>query len=309
MALLASRRTVLAALMVLGLVAGVLAGSAVTAGPAAAELVCEQQAVQAPDGSIHYERVCREAGAGSDGGGGPSLADCGLGEPPPPPPRYAPDWGPIFGAWYCAGTRACAIATEVEVLVGMEPPPPGQRWAVRGCATCRAGVCGPLQGQWVLIGAGDARPLIVQALEAFGALTPPVAAVRHSPATADVVHLETWFWLDPATFAEARGTSAEGLVAIAEPDHTQWDPGDGSDPISCAGAGQPYTAGADPEQACTHTYTVMSPRYDGQVTRHWTVRYEIDGAPIDIPGAPGELVSPATPFALSVVETQVVTGN
>ena len=113
--------------------------------------------------------------------------------------------------------------------------------------------------------------------------------------------------LDPATFGVERGSSAEGLVAIATPAATDWDPGDGSGVITCAGAGQPYTAGAE-SGGCTHRYMKMSPGYDGQVTRHWTVRYEVGGAVVDIPGAAVAL-DVTTPFTITVVETQVVGGN
>ena len=62
--------------------------------------------------------------------------------------------------------------------------------------------------------------------------------VRHSPDARGIVGLETWLWLAPGTFGELRGSSAEGLVAVAEPDGTTWTTGDGGS-VSCAGGGMP----------------------------------------------------------------------
>jgi hypothetical protein len=298
------RRPALALLALLAVLGGSVAAGVILAGPAAAEQVCHEQAVKEPDGSIHYVRVCEDVDPGSPGGpgNGPSLADCGLDRVQPTPP------GTGYGSWYCVGTRACAIKDNIVPLAPpTEAAPPGQQWVAQGCTDCLAGACGPIALTLILTGP-VARPLIVQALEAFGNLNPPAGSVQHSPNARAVVQLDTWFWLDPATFGIERGTSAEGLVAVAEPQATEWDPGDGSAVITCTGPGTPYAEGADASHACTHTYTAMSPHYDGQVTRHWAVHYEVGGAPITIAGAPAELTA-TTPFALTVVETQVVGGN
>jgi hypothetical protein len=159
--------------------------------------------------------------------------------------------------------------------------------------------------EWVQTGGTQPRPLIVQAQEAYGNLAPPTAAVRHSPETRGIVQLETWLWLAPGTFGELQGSSAEGLVAVAEPSGTRWTTGDGGS-VSCAGAGTPYGSGGSSD--CTHTYTRASPRYSGTVTRTWAVHYEQGGNPIDIPGAPDTLTAD-TGWALTVAEAQVLTGS
>jgi hypothetical protein len=299
----AFRRLTLALLTVLAVVAGTGAAGVIIAGPAAAEQHCWMQAVKDPDGGIHYVKRCTNRDPGRPGGhGGNPLAACGLDQAQPTPP------GTGYGSWYCVGSQACAIKDNIVPLAPpTEPAPPGQEWVAQGCTNCTAGACGPINLQLILTGP-VARPLIVQALEAFGNLDPPAGSVQHSPGTKAVVQLETWFWLDPATFGVLRGTSAEGLVAVAEPQNTDWDPGDGSAVITCAGPGTPYAEGADAGQACTHTYTAMSPRYDGEVTRRWVVHYENGGAPVEIDGAPTELTE-TTPFGLTVVETQVLGGN
>ncbi|MEN3356981.1 MAG: hypothetical protein V7637_963 [Mycobacteriales bacterium] len=291
----------------LALAALVAAGATVTVvrpAPAAADdQYCWNEPVKGPDGTVVYERKCKTitpGQPGDPGGEDPRLA-CGIVPTPAPVPG--------FGAYYCAGSEACAIKDNIVPLAPpTTPAPPGQEWVAQACTFCNAGVCGPFgTPTLILTGGAQPRPLIVQAQEALGRIVPPTAGIEHSPTTKAVVALDTWFWLDPATFGVQRGTSAEGLVAIATPAATEWDPGDGSGVITCTGAGQPYTEGAD--GGCTHRYTAMSPRYDGQVTRHWTVRYEVNGAPVDIPGADLVLADLGTPFPITVVETQVVGGR
>ena len=105
-----------------------------------------------------------------------------------------------------------------------------------------------------------------------------------------IVSLPTWLWLEPGSFGRLKGSSAEGLVAVAEPEGTNWNTGDGGS-VTCAGGGMPEAA------ACTHTYARASARYDGNVTRPWRVHYEKGGDPITIPGAPVALTA-ATAWAL-----------
>jgi hypothetical protein len=294
------RRPAVALLAVLAVLVGTAAAGVVLAGPAAAAERCWYQAVKDPDGGIHYVKRCRNVDPGRPGGQGNNAPppDCGLDKMPPQPG---------YGAFYCVGKAACTIKDN---WVPYAPPttdaPPGHQWKLQLCWPC-GGCLGPPVPTYILDGPA-ARPLIVQAQEAFGNLDPPAGSVQHSPAAKAVVQLATWFWLDPATFGIERGTSAEGLVAVAEPRETEWDPGDGSAVVSCTGPGVPYTPGADETGGCTHTYTAMAARYDGQVTRHWAVHYENGGAPVTIAGAPAELTA-TTPFALAVVETQVVGGN
>src|SRR5215468_8541504 len=226
-------RPAMAVLAVLAMLAGAVATGSVFAGAAAAEeQQCSMQPVKDPDGSIHYVKRCTNVEPGGLAPGAPSLADCGLDRGQPTPP------GPGYGTWYCVGTQACAIKDNIVPLAPpTQPAPPGQSWVAQGCTPC--GTCGSIKLTLILTGP-VARPPIVQALEAYGNLRPPGASVQHSPTAEASVGLDTWFWLDPAMFGGLRGTSAEGLVAVAEPQATDWNPGDGSAVITCAGAGRPY---------------------------------------------------------------------
>lgn len=264
-----------------------------------AEQHCRLKAVKGPGGSIHYVKICTgtdPGGLGSPGGGG--APTCDIAAQGPPMAGYS--------GWYCSGRAVCASRDNISPLAPpTSPAPPGQKWVRQDCYPC-GGCLGPPFPSLVLNGA-IARPLIVQAEEAFGNLAPPTGAVRHSPDDRAVVRLPTWLWLDPGSFGELQGSSAEGLVAVAVPDGTTWRPGDGA-VQSCAGGGTPYRAGASAAGACTHTYGRASARYAGSVTRRWAVHYENGGAAVDIPGAPAVLTAD-TAFALAVVETQVVTGD
>ena len=255
------------------------------AAPASAAQRCHEEAVKNPDGSIGYTVVCVEVipgGGGSDGGG--QQDDCGL----------ATANLPYEGAPFCSGGQACQYTDNiVPYAIPATPAPEGQKWQARYCA----------DGSKVLVltGGTQPRPLIVQAQEAFGRLKAPAGQVGHSPEAHGIVRLPTWLWLEPGSFGEVRGTSAEGLVAVAVPAGTSWTTGDGGS-MSCAGGGTPDAGG------CSHTYTRAAARYDGTVTRNWTVHYEQGGAAIDIPGAPGALDA-TTAWALAVAEAQVVTGG
>lgn len=280
------RLTALAGALVVALLTAALLTPAV-AGAAAEN--CHLEAVKRPDGSIYYVKVCDEVTPGQPGTpGGPSCDIAGMGAPMPG-----------FSGWYCKGALICA---NRENIVPLAPPttpaPPGQTWVREDCFTGP----GTAAAVALVLSGTVARPLIVQAMEAFGNLDPPAGAVRHSPADKAVVRLETWLWLDGGSFGRLTGSSAEGLVAVAEPDTTLWRPGDGAS-LTCPGGGGAYGSGA---QGCTHTYTRASAAYHGSVTRRWVVHYENGGAPVDIPGAPVELTA-TTDFALTVVETQVLT--
>ena len=277
---------------ILLLLAAVLLGALLLpASPAsAAGQRCHREAVQNADGTITYHLVCTTVNPGEPGsGGGGGEEDCG---------QDSADL-PYEGAPFCAGGSPCQYTDNIVPFANpATPAPEGQKWQAMYCVNGGKTCC-------FLTGGNQPRPLIVQAQEAFGNLAPPGAAVRHSPDVHGIVRLPTWLWLDAASFGVLRGTSAEGLVAVAEPDTTRWATGDGAT-LTCDGAGQAYAEGAT--SACTHTYTRASAGYNGTVTRNWVVHYEQGGAAIDIPGAPVALTA-NTGWALAVAEAQVLTGG
>jgi hypothetical protein len=288
------RRLLLLLATVLATVTATAVSAAMLAGPAAADPPhCHQEATKNPDGSITYHLVCEHTHPGQPGTpGGGQEEDCGQDQVTP---------GPGDGPYFCSGGFPCAYTTNVVPLaLPTTDPEPGKEWQVMICHKN-----GVFTKEWVQTGGTQPRPLIVQAQEAYGNLAPPGAQVRHSPDTRGIVGLATWLWLAPGTFGELRGSSAEGLVAVARPDGTRWTTGDGGS-ISCTGAGTPYGSAGGSD--CTHTYRKASARYSGTVTRTWAVHYEQGGNPIDIPGAPDTLTA-NTGWALTVAEAQVLTGS
>jgi hypothetical protein len=253
--------------------------------PALAAKRCHQEAVKGADGSIYYTLVCVDVNPGDPGnGGGGGYEDCGQ------------DTAnlPYEGAPFCYGGQPCQYTDNVVPLaIPPTPPPDGQKYQARYCADGSK--------ELVVTGGNQPRPLIVQAQEAFGELIAPAGQVGHSPGPRGIVELPTWLWLQPGAFTVTPGTSAEGLVAVAEPAGTVWDTGDGAS-VTCAGGGTPNSA------ACSHTYTRAAERYDGNVRRTWDVHYEQGGAVIAIPGAPDTLTAD-TPWNIAVAEAQVVTGE
>jgi hypothetical protein len=251
---------------------------------AAAPRHCHQEAVKNPDGSITYHLVCTTVDPGNPGTpGGGEEEDCGQDQANLP----------YEGAPFCYGGIPCQYTDNIVPLAPpATPAPEGQKWQARYCT----------DGSKILVltGGNQPRPLIVQAQEAFGNLAPPAGIVKHSPDVRGIVSLPTWLWLQPGSFGRLTGSSAEGLVAVAVPDNTHWNTGDGAS-VDCAGGGVPESA------ACTHTYTRASARYDGTVTRTWVVHYEQGGNVINIPGAPVALTA-NTAWALSVAEAQILTG-
>ncbi len=132
---------------------------------------------------------------------------------------------------------------------------------------------------------------------------------------AGLVGMPVWFWTEvteqtwgtPVATATAMGIT---VTAHAEASHIQWQPGDGSDPITCD-AGKPWQPGDDVlDPPCGHTYATAS-RYqpDGRfavtATTTWEVTWSIAGGPSD--GASGTItLTPQSETTLRINELQVL---
>lgn len=169
------------------------------------------------------------------------------------------------------------------------------------------------EAQWV--GQAPQPPLLVdQAREAFGQLAVPKATLVFNPPGRTLVNFDTWFWARGLSGGELRGTSAFGLVAIATPGTLLITPDDGSAPLSCAWV----TVKSD---TCSYAYQRSSagqsarspsgaPAYQATGEATWTVRFEQNGAPVAIAGAPTVLTGPDLSAAVVVSEVQtLVTGT
>lgn len=298
-----SRILALALLIGLGMVA---ADPAV----AAAAGKCHWQTVLVTDGGVsgfHYKRtqVC-------PAGVTPSSSTPAGGKQQPPC-----DVKSASPATFCWGSSPCYIKDVVSPYAppATASPTPGAQWQVRMCLMgggqpSVAGWVGT--AQWV----GQARkppPLVDQAREASGLIVLPTGALAVNPSGRTLVNVDTWFWAQGLSGGELRGTSAFGLVAVATPGRLEVTPGDGSAPFRCGWV----TARSD---TCAYSYRHSSvggkgvgrggaPAYQASAKAIWTLRFEVNGAPVTVPGAPIELPGPTMTTAVVVDEVQtLVTG-
>ena len=314
------------------LVAAVVVGVAgLGMGPAqAGGRLCRAEEVAGVSGGVSYHVSCVQTYVGQPGGGGgggssgPAKDTCNLAKALATDAKMPPAaQSMILGRW-CEGRRQCwgldkPYDAEPEDLARyrtLKPP------AFVLEVFCADGFITDAGG-WNLYIGGVVTPrqLLARADDAYGNLRPPPTVPRTSPGTPAVVQLDTWFWLPVANFdpaAPVRGSSADGMVAIATPQTTTWEPGDGSGTVVCPGAGIPYGPGAT--SACTHVYKKASfspqpikdpkgnPAYRATVTRTYAVRYEFFGVPVVVPGARVQFAV-QTPFPLAVQEVQTEEHN
>ncbi len=152
----------------------------------------------------------------------------------------------------------------------------------------------------------------------------PAPSPSRSPAGRALVGLPTWLWVEPSSFQVLRQRTSAGPVSVevvATPVSTTWDPGDGSEPFTCAGPGTVYDR-SRPEGAqstdCSHTYRRSSagqPQtgpsendrfFTVTVTTRWQVTWTGTG------GSSGTLpvLTRSSSFPIAVAQRQtVVTGG
>lgn len=152
-------------------------------------------------------------------------------------------------------------------------------------------------------------PLEEQAMTAYGLLVAPDFTLAFNPPQRTFVNLDTWWWADGVGNDEITGSSAFGVVAIATPDHIEVDPGDGSGSFTCSWV----TSRSD---ACIYAYAKASvdgaqqvegqPAYEAQARLVYSVRFENDGAPLELDGLPTQLVGPWQSTPVPVGEIQAI---
>jgi hypothetical protein len=104
----------------------------------------------------------------------------------------------------------------------------------------------------------------VLAQSAVNELRLPAPLASHNPPGDATTNLAVWFWIPRPQWRSLSQTTRAGNVwarVTATPVSTSWDPGDGSAPVVCSGAGTPYDRSrpADEQSSdCTHTYTRSS---------------------------------------------------
>lgn len=149
--------------------------------------------------------------------------------------------------------------------------------------------------------------------EAIDTLTLPLPTIAMNPSGDQVVHLDTWLWIDDTIWqTHSKSVSAGGVTATvtATPQRVTWDLGNG-DTLVCDGPGVPYDPSTpSDEQAtdCSYAYTQTSAGQPGdafQVTAtvEWTVAWTVTGA---AGGGSLPALFTSSPVAVRVAEMQAL---
>jgi hypothetical protein len=158
------------------------------------------------------------------------------------------------------------------------------------------------------------------AQQATNRLPLPAPGAQHNPSSDALVGLATWWWVDPLQWRPLQQRTQAGPVwaqVTARPVRSVWDAGDGSDPVVCAGPGQPYDRqrpAREQSSDCTYTYlrsSASQPQrgpdpndrfFTVTVTVYWQVSWVGSG------GTGGALpeIARSSSFPLRVVERQTV---
>jgi hypothetical protein len=178
--------------------------------------------------------------------------------------------------------------------LGGQPTGPGG-WYLRVCygadGTATTGLGGAI---WV---AGNAPPVVspaVLARQARNSLRLPTVAIDMNPPGDQLVNLQVWLALDPASWkAQSATASVPGVsvTATARPVQVTWSMGDGST-RTCDGPGTAWTSGTNPAQAspdCGYVYRRSSAgapggTYTVTVTVTWQVTWAGAGQTGTVPG-------------------------
>lgn len=291
----AGRRAVeLGARLALGLavVAGLLLAVGVTSayacgitiGDSAAEY-CNQDAEDADPG-----------GTGSSGGSGGTGGNNGGGSEPPCDITLARGLG---DAQWCEGDGYACWANIPSAVYPEpadwpeEPPTPDSVYIYK---SCNNGTDRYTSWGWQTPDQPSTEEL---AWQAYGRLTLPEFSLAFNPPGSTIIRIETWWWAAGAGPGAVTGSSAAGLVAIAEPKEMLIEPGDGSRRFSCEWS-------VTKSDTCTYTYQRASDGYPARAQLVYTVRFEDGGTPIEVPGLPETIETPWQETVVPVNEVQAI---
>lgn len=209
---------------------------------------------------------------------------------------------------FCEGTVACwgnnPAANDEDAVADELGTKPGDDYhvAYKACAD------GSDEWYWTKDDEGPTTEEL--ALEAYGQLRFPDFTMMFNPPGRTFVNLDTWWWAQGANDDPLIGTAALGVRAVAEPDHMEVDPGDGRGAFNCRFV-------TEKSDECVHTYRRASVRgtttdaegrraYAGRMRLVYTVRFEIDGAPLEVEGVPTGFTSDWIETPVPVLEIQTV---
>ena len=236
------------------------------------------------EGELVY--VCDDdgnGGGGDDGDGGGGGPSCDLG--------MIDREGVHDGAHrWCEGQNACwaniPALTEDEDEADTPKPDPDAVWIYKVCYAPDGSTTPSSGWQWYV---PQVLSLAELAAIAYGRLVTPPFTLATSPRDSSVVNLATWWWADGAGDGEIIGTAALGVRAVGTPSHLELVPGDDPDRtvITC-----PWSVEESPR--CSSTYrreTTGGAPYLAEARVVYDVRFEQNGAPLELPGLPTSLAS------------------
>ena len=206
------------------------------------------------------------------GGGGGSTTECSW--------ARVPD-DEIDDVWWSSAPELGS-----GILDGGPPDPAEYVWYWKSCPTEGGGSSSTL-----IPVPRDPEPVDLEDLraEAIDRLQLPTPTLDFNPPTDQVVHVESWLWIDDALWREhTKSVSAGGVTvtASAQPTRVIWDMGNG-DVVVCNDPGTPYDTSrpaAEQSTTCSYTYEHTSAGQPGdayQVTAtvEWQVSWTVTGAP------------------------------
>ncbi|WP_146057071.1 MULTISPECIES: hypothetical protein [unclassified Streptomyces] len=256
----------------------------------------DRVAVTYPGGSIRYVCPGGSGGSGGDGGGGggggSATPTCDL--------SLVEGLGREDASYFCEGEYACFVNFPSVVYPDPDDAPgePPTEDSVYTYKSCRTGD-GEQNNEWGWF-TPDGPTVAELAWEAYGSLVVPEFSLVFNPPQRSVIFIDTWWWAEGPTDAAVRGSSAGGVVAIAEPNRIEVDPGDGTGVIDCAWV----TSRSD---SCTHVYAKSDASgYPARARLVYDVRFENGGAALDVPGLPDSLESGWQETSVPVHEVQAI---
>ncbi|MQS05760.1 hypothetical protein [Streptomyces alkaliphilus] len=242
-------------------------------------------------------------GPGTGGGGAASACDLALVEV-----KGRKD---ASTSRFCEGVYACFINFPSTVYPDPEDWPEGQPTedSVYTYKACYGPDGARAYGDWGWFVPDE--PSVEQlAWQAYGRLVLPEFSLAFNPPEQAVIFVDTWWWAEGASRDPLRGTSAGGVVAIAEPNRMEVDPGDGSGVLGC-----PFVV--NESKGCSHAYTKASTRgtaaaangsaaYPARARLLYNVRFENNGTPLNLPGLPETIETEWVETPVPVTEIQAV---
>jgi len=256
------------------------------------------------DGVMTYQTVCPgDEQAGGDHGGGGGSGDA--------TPACDTSTVENVGDYvFCVGTTACAVNNPSHIDEDEWPtegrPGPDYIYTFKWCTTA----AGDTDYGWSwYLPADDGPSLEELARQAFGELAAPDFSVGFNPPGRTIVGYDTWLWARTGQAGALRGTSAQGVVAVAQPAHMDVDPGDGTGTRAC-----PWSTSESAD--CSVTYVRSSagqpadgsgdPAYRARARLVYDVHFEQNGTRLDLDGLPTTFASPWSSVAIPVAEVQSV---